>query len=107
MMRKNVGLNYSFYVGAVLVGILWLKCALAAEENPLKTLRTLAAQARLAGIAEPGQDPLVTETFTLPDGGPRFVKLRFDERSEYWMEFDGPATVGQRLTIDRRAYLFT
>lgn len=106
MMRKNLKLNYSFYVGAALVSLLWLKCALAAEAE-LKPLQTLAAQERLAGIAEPGQDPLVTEVYTLPEGGPRFVKLRFDEKSELWMQYDGAARVGERLVIEKRAYLFS
>ncbi|RYZ96192.1 MAG: hypothetical protein EOP11_23825 [Proteobacteria bacterium] len=106
MMRRNIRFNYSFYVGAVLVSLLWLKCALA-EEGSLPPLQTLAAQSRLGGIAEPGQDPLVTKVYALPDGGPRFVKLRFDENTELWMEFAGEAAVGHRLVITKRAYLFT
>lgn len=105
-MRKTFRLNFSFYAGAVLVSILWLKCALAAESE-LKPLQTLAAQSRLAGIAEAGQDPLVTARYTLPDGGPSFVKLRFDENTELWMEFAGEAKVGERLVITKRAYLFS
>lgn len=104
MVRKVVRFNFTFYVAAALVSVLWLKSAFAAEE--LRPLSTLAAQERLGGIAEPGQDPLVTKELRLPSGE-RFVKLRFDDGSELWMQFEGDAAVGKRLVIAKRAYLFT
>lgn len=104
MVRKVVRPNLTFYVAAALVSILWLKSAFAAEE--LRPLSTLAAQERLGGIAEPGQDPLVTEQLRLPSGE-HFVKLRFDDGTQLWMQYDGAAEVGKRLVIAKKAYLFT
>jgi uncharacterized membrane protein len=109
MIRKKIGASRTLYIAACLTALLFLREALASEAAPsaLPPLQTLAAQERLVGIAEPGQNALVTATTTL-DSGEGFARVRIGENTEAWVQVEGALPiVGESLAISKRSYLFS